>query len=234
MHPALINDQKYSSLELSVFGVGCFLWIMVYFFTIRNIHRQQFIEIPLATVCGNIVWEFLWSWVFFTDMGSLFQWGYRVWFFMDCYIVYNLFRFGYKQITIPELRSRSRAVIALGIAAWTPVLYYYIKLYDEPLSHMGAYSGYLLNVMISALYVPLALRLKDWSLFSQPAAWCKAAGNLLINVFCFLRFADGFLWSLCGLTTVFDVIFLLLLLRQRQQSSVWAPHLSGESTFGTT
>ena len=218
MNPGFINDHSYSVLELILFGSGCFLWIVVYYFTIRNIHRIQFIEIPLATVCGNIVWEFLWSWVFHTDMGDLFQWGYRIWFFMDCYIVYNLFRFGYKQISIPELRKHSQAIIAFGIAAWTPVLYFYIKLYDAPVSHMGAYSGYILNVMISAMYIPLAFRLKNWTLFSYGASWAKAVGNLLINLFCFIHFSDWFLFSLCILTTVFDVIFLVIFTNYRQKS----------------
>jgi hypothetical protein len=218
MNHSLVNLKDYSLLELIVFGVGCFLWIVVYYYTIQRIRKQQFVEIPLMTVCGNIVWEFLWSWVFKTNMGELFQWGYRIWFFMDCFIVYSLFRYGYKQISIPALRQNSKWVIGFGIAAWTPLLYFYIQNYDAPISHMGAYSGYILNVMISALYIPLALRLNQWNLFSYPAAWCKAVGNLLINIFCFLHFYDWFLLSLCVLTTVLDVFYLYLLIMYRKQS----------------
>lgn len=214
-HP-LINLTDYTLLEHVCFGVGCFLWIVVYFFTLRNLRRIRFIEIPIATVCGNIVWEFLWSWVFRTDMGDLYQWGYRIWFFMDCVIVYGCFRYGYKQISIPALARVAPGLMAFGILAWSPVLYYYIKLYDAPVSHMGAYSGYILNVMISATYIPLALRLGEWGWFSYPASWCKAVGNLLINVFCFLHFDDGFLLSLCVLTTVFDAIFLYLFAQARR------------------
>ena len=216
MYPSLLNLKDYAPLEHLLFAVGCLLWIIVYVFTLRSIRTKQFMDIPLATVCGNIVWEFLWSFVFFTDMGSLYQWGYRIWFFMDCAIVYGAFRYGYKQITLPSLRERAPWLFALGIACWAPVLYFYIARYDAPISHMGAYSGYILNVMISALYIPLFLRLKDKSLFSYPSAWCKAIGNLLINLFCFLHFNDGFLLSLCVLTTVFDAVYLYLL-KQPQQ-----------------
>ncbi|WP_080237777.1 transmembrane-type terpene cyclase [Spirosoma rigui] len=217
MSQPLLNLRNYTPLELITFGVGCFLWIMVYFYTLRSLRTKQFIEIPIVTITGNIVWEFLWSWVFVTDMGSLFMWGYRIWFFMDCVIVYGAFRYGYKQISIPTLSKRTPWLMVFGIAAWAPALYYYIKLYDAPISHMGAYSGYILNVMISATYIPLALRLCDWSLFSYPASWCKAIGNLLINLFCFLHFTDGFLLSLCVLTTVFDVIFIYLFTVARRQ-----------------
>lgn len=220
MNQPLLNLRDYSPLELITFGVGCLLWIVVYYFTLRNIFGRQFVEIPLVTILGNIVWEFLWSWVFVTDMGSLFMWGYRIWFFMDCLIVYGAFRYGHKQISIPALVRIAPGLMVFGIAAWFPVLYYYIKLYDAPISHMGAYSGYILNVMISATYIPLALRLCDWTLFSYPASWCKGVGNLLINVFCFLHFTDGFLLSLCVLTTIFDVLFLYLFVQARRQQPV--------------
>ncbi|MEZ0485939.1 transmembrane-type terpene cyclase [Fibrella aquatica] len=224
MDQNFINTTDYSPIELVTFGVGCLCWIIVYFFTLRSIFQRQFVEIPLVTIAGNIVWEFLWSWVFVTDMGSLFMWGYRIWFFMDCLIVYGAFRYGYKQISIPALARITPWLLGFGIVAWSPVLYYYIKIYDEPISHMGAYSGYLLNVMISATYITLALRLDNWTLFSYPASWYKAVGNLLINVFCFLHFSDGFLLSLCVLTTVFDVIFLYLFIKARTSKIIGTPN----------
>ncbi len=211
MYPSLLNLTDYSVTEHVLFAAGCLLWIVVYVFTLRGAYKLEFIDIPLAIVCGNIVWEFLWSFVFYTDMGALYQWGYRVWFFMDCLIVYNLYRYGHKQLSIPLFKNNSHWLITLGIAAWTPVLYYYIAIYDAPVSHMGAYSGYVLNVIISILYIPLFLKLNDRRLFSYPSAWCKAGGNLLINLFCFSHFNDGFLLSLCVLCTVFDVIYLYLL-----------------------
>lgn len=211
MYPSLLNLTDYTVTEHVLFAAGCLLWIVVYLFTLRGAYKLKFIDIPLAIVCGNIVWEFLWSFVFYTDMGALYQWGYRVWFFMDCLIVYNLYRYGHKQLSIPLFKNNSHWLITLGIVAWSPVLYYYIAIYDEPVSHMGAYSGYILNVIISILYIPLFLKFNDRRLFSYPSAWCKAVGNLLISLFCFSHFTDGFLLSLCVLCTVFDVIYLYLL-----------------------
>ena len=211
MYPSLLNLTDYTVTEHVAFAVGCLLWIVVYVFTLRGAAKFQFVDIPLAVVCGNVVWEFLWSFVFYTDMGSLYQWGYRVWFFMDCFIVYNLYRYGHKQLTLPFFKNNSRLLITFGIAAWVPVLYYYIALYDEPISHMGAFSGYILNVLISILYIPLYFRLTNRAWFSYPSAWCKALGSLLISVFCFLHFDDGFLLSLCGLTALFDFAYLYLL-----------------------
>jgi hypothetical protein len=210
MHQPFINLKDYTATELIVFGTGCFLWVVVYYFTIRNIIKKQFIEIPLVTVCGNIAWEFLWSWVFIINMGSLFQWGYRIWFFLDCFIVYNLLRYGYKQISIPALRQKSKSIILFGIACWLFILYFYIKNYDEPISKTGVYSGFILNVAISALYIPQFLRLNNKSLFSLPVAWTKAIGTGLISVFCFMHYSDWFLLSMCIVTALLDALYLFV------------------------
>jgi hypothetical protein len=216
MNQPFINTTDYTTLELITFGVGCAGWIVVYYFTIRSIIRRQFVEIPIVTIWGNIVWEFLWSWVFVTNMGSLFMWGYRVWFFMDCFILYGAFRYGQKQLALPLLSRHYRLMSVLGILAWLPLLYYYIDGYDRPLSKMGAYSGYILNLLISALYIPLALRL-NWVSFSYPAAWCKGVGTLLISVFCFLHFTDRFLLTMCVLTGILDGLYIYLFASQHRR-----------------
>lgn len=212
MDQPLLNLKDYTITEHIFFGVGCFLWIVVYYFTIRNIIKKQFIEVPFITVCGNIAWEFLWSWIFITNMGSLFVWGYRIWFFMDCFIVYGLFRYGYKQITIQWLKEKSHQIIIFGIISWLAILYFYIKNYDAPISKMGAYSGFILNVLISGLYITQFLRLDNKTLFSLPVAWSKGVGTLLISVFCFLHFTDWFLLSLCIVNAILDAVYIYVFL----------------------
>jgi hypothetical protein len=224
-----VNTRDYSVLELTVFGLGCLLWVVVYIITLHNIRRNRFVDIPLAAVCGNIVWEFLWSWVFQTDMGALFQWGYRIWFFLDCLIVVGAFRYGYKQITLPALRGHAAALFGFGILAWAPLLYYYINLYDAPISHNGVYSGYILNLPMSALFIPLYMRLRDQpegQLFFRVSAWAKGVGTAFISAFCFLHYHDGFLLTLCVLTAVFDVAYLLLLAADRRPAAVPSPTLT--------
>ena len=217
MHQPLLNLKDYTPLELATFGVGCFLWIVTYFFALKSIYQRQFIEIPVVTIWGNIVWEFLWSWVFVPDIGSLFMWGYRVWFFMDCFIVLGAFLYGHKQVTIPGLAKHFKLISFLGILAWIPLLYFYIDIYDAPISKMGAFSGYLLNILISGFYITLALRM-DWKLFSYPTAWCKGIGTLLISVFCFLHFTDGFLLSMCVVTGLLDAVYIYLFSRHRSNT----------------
>lgn len=220
MLAAIINTKDYTPFEHVCFAVGCFLWVIVYFFTIRGIRTKQFVDIPLMSVCANISWEFLWSWVFETDMGSLYQWGYRIWFFLDCYIVYGLFKYGYKQILIPPLAQKHQQVTFFGIVMWLVMLYFYIKNYDEPLSHMGAYSGYILSILMGTLYITMFLSINNLKLFTYKSVWCAAIGNLLVTLFCFSHFTDWFLLSMCVFTTILNVAYIYIFSAVRKQALV--------------
>jgi hypothetical protein len=211
----LFNLKDYTVAEHVFFAVGCLLWVFTYVIVIRDIVKKKFIEIPIVAVCANFVWEFLWSFVFKTDMGELYIWGYRIWFFLDCFIVYGLFRYGVKQVSIPLIAKYFSTVLTLCILSWGAMLYYYIKLYDAPFTHMGANSGYVLNVMMSALYVTLFLKMNQPQNFSYLSSWFKGVGTILISVFCFMHFTDGFLLSMCVITAVLDIIYISLLYRNR-------------------
>jgi hypothetical protein len=213
MTKPIINLTDYTLTQHIFFALGCLLWVFTYAIVIRTIKKSAFIEIPLVAVTANFAWEFLWSFIFVTDMGLLYVWGYRIWFFLDCFIVYGLFKYGYKQIETSPLRNLSKTIIFLSIVAWIMMLYYYIRIYDAPISHNGVYSGYILNVMMSALYIPFLLKLYKSQPFSIWAAWLKGLGTLLITVFCFLRYDDGFLLSMCVVTTILDAVYIFSLMR---------------------
>jgi hypothetical protein len=215
MTTPIINLTDYTVAQHIFFALGCLLWVFTYIIVIRGIKNSAFIDIPLIAVTANFAWEFLWSFVFITDMGSLYVWGYRAWFFLDCFIVFGLFRYGYKQLGVAALRHKSKIIIAFALASWILMLYYYIKIYDFPISHNGVYSGYILNVMMSAMYIPMLLRLGDSQQFSKWAGWLKGVGTLLITVFCFLRYTDGFLLSMCGVTALLDAGYIYLVTRQK-------------------
>jgi hypothetical protein len=213
----IINLKDYTPFEHVCFAGGCLLWVVVYVFTIRGIRTRQFVDIPIISGCANIAWEFLWSWVFHTDMGELYVWGYRAWFFLDCYIVYGFFKYGYRQILIAPLARHARLVLLCGIVGWGVMLYFYIKLYDAPLSHMGAYSGYILSILMGTLYLTLFLSTNNLGLFSYASVWWAGLGNLLVTLFCFSHFTDWFLLSMCLFTTLLNAAYIVIFTLQRRQ-----------------
>ncbi len=214
----IINLKDYTPLEHVLFATGALLWVFTYIIVIKNIRKFKFIEIPIVAVCANFSWEFLWSFVFTTDMGELYVWGYRIWFFLDCYIVFGLFKYGWKQTSLEEIKKHYHLIVALCLAAWFACLYYYIDIYDAPITHMGANSGYILNVMMSALYPILLLRMNSLNGFSYLGGWFKGVGTFLITIFCFLKFPDhSWLLVLCAITTVLDAWYIYLFSVKRKK-----------------
>ena len=201
------NTSQYPVPLLVLFGVGCFGWVVAYVAIVRNALRNRFLEIPAGAVVANIAWEFVWGFLYPNELGRFFSWGYRVWFFFDLAIVYLLFRWGDKQTALRELKAIFRPACVFGIAAWALGIYFFVgEGYD---TGYGAISGYILNTMMSALYVVIILRHGELYEFSLVVGWSKMLGTALLTVFNFIvQSGNPYLLLLCLLTLVLDLLYI--------------------------
>lgn len=204
---ALVNLDSYTASQLIIYGVGCFGWVIFYAVVVREIIRNKFVEIPAPSVVTNISWEFVWSFLFSPDMGVVFVWGYRVWFVLDIFITYSLFKYGDKQVNNPLLKKYFRPAVAVGIPIWILGIYFFVRQgYDTP---TGLISGYILNVIIAALYILLILRHPRLSDFSYIVAWSKMLGTAIASVFCFIALPDKhLLLVMCVTCFVLDSTYI--------------------------
>jgi hypothetical protein len=207
--PLWFNTEEYSVPLLVLFGVGCFGWVVAYVAIVRNAWRNRFLEIPAGAVVANIAWEFVWGFLYPNELGRFFSWGYRAWFFFDLAIVYCLFKWGAKQVDTPEMKALFRPACAFGILAWAVGVYFFVgEGYD---TGYGAISGYILNTMMSALYVVIVLRHGPLYEFSLLVAWSKMLGTALLTVFNFVVQAGNlYLLALCLLTLALDLLYIAL------------------------
>jgi hypothetical protein len=213
-----INLKDYTAEEHILFAIGCLGWVITYLIVIKKTFKDKFVEIPVFAICANFAWEFLWSWVFKTNMGELYVWGYRIWFFLDCVIVYGMFKYGYKQWSDEFLAKNFKPLILFCLACWFSTLYFYIDIWGQPFTYMGANSGYILNVMMSLMYPILLLKMKDTTGFSLLGAWCKGVGTLLISIFCFLRFPEHYwLLNLCVITAILDAAYIYIFYKKMEK-----------------
>jgi hypothetical protein len=81
---------------------------------------------------------------------------------------------------------------------------------------MGANSGYILNVFMSLLYPLLLLSRPNTDGFSYLSAWFKGVGTVLISVFCFLKFSDPWLLSMCVITGLLDAWYIWVFTLKRK------------------
>lgn len=207
-----INTADYSPPLLLLFGLGCFGWVIAYYGVFRTIREKKYVQIPAAAVVANIAWEFVWGFFFINNLGRLFSWGYRIWFLMDVYITYCLFKYCNKQVENPILKKYARPLLVLGIVSWSFFIYFFVSQgYD---TGYGAITGYILNVMMSAFYITLLLR-QDVRNFSYLVAWSKMLGTALLSVFnIIIKGDDHFLVSLCVITFILDVLYIALFHRR--------------------
>jgi len=165
-------------------------------------------------VCANISWEFLWSFFFYTNMGALFEWGYRAWFILDVFIFYSVLRYGKIQFTDPSLKKYFTWIIGFTTASWIAAIYTFTKQYADPI---GAISAYLVNAHMSALYIILIIKFPKEKTLSVSTAWHKMLGTALTSVFCFWAFPKAtFMLTMTVITFVLDITYIILVTYYRK------------------
>jgi hypothetical protein len=211
-----VNTSQYTTWQLWMFGIGCALWAVDYVGVLIGLKREKFLEIPAAAVVANVAWEFVWGFFFVNSLGMLFTWGYRAWFFLDCFIVYHLMKVGAKQVRTPELKKYWVPVCAFGILAWALAIYFWVKMgYD---TGVGATSGYVLNVLMSFLYITLLLN-QPIQYFSTMVAWSKMLGTGILTVWnTTLPEINPFVITLGVVTFVLDMTYIVLVHRRKAEA----------------
>jgi hypothetical protein len=222
-----INTVDYTTTELVLFGLGCALWAVAYMGVIRGIVKKQFVEIPAVAVMANIAWEFNWSWLFHVNIGRLFVLGYQLWFFLDLFINYGLWKYGHKQVQNAVLRRWFKPMYVVGVLAWTVGLYYFVgEGYDTP---TGATSAFLLTVVMGFMYIVLFLQ-QDPALFSGVVGWTSFLGNALFAGFVLLVLPHKhFLGTMVWVTLLFNLVYVVAFHRRRAAARAQAVDVTARS-----
>lgn len=176
---------------------------------------------PVFVALGNIAWEFIWSFVFKTNMGEFFLWGYWAWFFLDLYILYLLIKYGAKQFTVTFMK-RYYIYIVIGLLAFFGLFFYFFvrEGYDTPI---GATSAFFLSVGISTLYINLLLRNKKASNFSLTSGIFRAIGDTVLSYFVIKHTGIMLIGVMGTYVIILDFVYVILLYRMKQKEKGIAP-----------
>jgi hypothetical protein len=203
-----LNTDKYSTTELVLFGIGAFFWILCYIFVIKGIIKHKFVGISASVVGANIAWEFLWAFVFRQDMGEVIQIGYYGWFALDVFIVYSMFKYGYKQV-LTQNHKYFKLFFAYSIIAWVVVLYFFIK--DGYDNSIGANSAYAIQLLISASCLGMMLRAPFEKGISYIAAWSRTLGSLFCGIMCIIHWPENhWILSMVIIYMIIDIFYLVI------------------------
>lgn len=214
-----INLKEFSTYELTLTAIGWTFWIVFYALIIVSIRQDKYVEMPWICVLANISWEFVWGFFFYEtiNLGELFIWSYRAWFILDLFILFGLFKYGKKQIDIPEIKKHFVPISIGLIIMWLALFSSFIS---SGFDHKwGSQSAYILNVVISFLFISLFLRQWKRKHFSKLMAWCKCLGTLAYTIVYFnFDPPNSFVHIIGGVVFILDIIYLYLLYTRQNKN----------------
>jgi hypothetical protein len=208
----LFNTRDYHPLDLFFFSISFICWVLAYLEIIYNIKKYKFVDMPIVSATANIVWEFLWAFVFIINVGTAGVWGVRLWFFLDVIINASLLLYGKRQMVIPEFKKYSILIYLFLILSWSGILYTFI--YMKLDNGMGAVTAMLTNVLMSVLYIMMVFRKPDLWRISVRTAWYKFLGTGSITVISFhlVTFRSNYFLLCLGIIAgILDLYYIYLL-----------------------
>ncbi len=155
-------------------GSGAF-WTSTYLLIIRRSALDHTYGMPLAALCANISWEFLFSFIY---PPSIIQHIVNlVWFSLDLIILTQLFRYGPRDFS--DLPKRLfYAFVSLALAtSFCAVLLVTAEFHDA-----GTYAAFGQNLMMSVLFIVMLYRRRSLGGQSMSIAMCKLLGTALASM----------------------------------------------------
>lgn len=215
----LLNTDHYSMTVLIVFLIGCLLWVVVYGAMFHKAFKYKTMEYPLMAMACAYGWE-IWlglGIIKTTDMGTLLQFSYFLWFFGDCFILYMMFKYAYKQSATKAGQKSFNFRYVLAILVWVVIWYPFMNEYDDV---VGAFSGWICNVVISLAFVFQKLKMPEWGT-SRVIAVFKFLGTGLCSIIVFTHFMSNHTLVACVFVFAsLDLVYIYLVFTGPKEKEV--------------
>lgn len=225
----LLHDLFNNGFLLNLTVVGDLLWIAAYILIIRTSFRDKAYGVPMIAVCLNLAWEFIFTFLHGPKSadGSLDVVKFIMffgWLILDVVIFWQFLKYGKKEQPTEELRRLFLPVLLLCLAGAFGWHLTFTRAFDDP---HGFLSAYIINLVMSVLFVKLAFERPDLRGLSYGGAWLKLFATGIIsfaNVFMLLQAPgyDGFWFFLFIGILAFDLTYVYLLHHGRKRAATAA------------
>jgi hypothetical protein len=195
-------------------------WTLAYMLIIRRGFLDKTYGMPLAALCANISWEFIFS--FIIPVSPPQNYVNVVWFAFDTVIVFQFLRYGRSQFkgTLPDRYFYPLFVLSL-VVAFGGVLTMSYEFKD----FVGKYAAFSQNLMMSILFVAMLVRRNNVSGQSLYIALLKMIGTLLPSILFFMLDQSApFMNYLFVSIFVFDLVYVVALYVKLKETGIkpWA------------
>jgi uncharacterized membrane protein YpjA len=185
MRSAFLHSLNYDlTPTLQIVGLVMFgAWALAYVQILAAGFRQKTYGLPLACIFLNISWEFIFSFNLVAPAEYSLMWGNRLWFFADCVIVTQVFLYGRQSQANPWVREHFYKISIASLVASLVGLYTFAVYFNDI---YGLAMSFLINFVLSLLFIPLLFSRPDLKGLPYSAAWTKMIGSVAGAVFCYL------------------------------------------------
>lgn len=200
-------------------GSGIF-WSLTYLLIIWRGFKDRTYGMPLAALCANISWEFIFSFVYPHDIPQLYV--NRVWLFLDLVIVFQFLYFGRHVFDSLLLKGSHYIIFTLSLLT---SFFLVLGVTVEFENWTGAYAAFGQNLMMSILFVVMLRRRNDLSGQSLYIAIFKMIGTVLPSILFYARYPSSVLLnSLYSSIFIFDVLYIGMLYAKYKELNVQLWH----------
>jgi len=206
--------------------IGDVLWIVAYILIIVRSFKDRTYGVPMLCIALNFTWEFMYAVQFPNpnNITAMLRWA---WLLTDVVIVYQLFRYGRDGQNIPLIKQYFYPIcVVMFVFAYIGQLTFHYSFGDT----LGGVDAYMINLLMSMLFVTMYFGRPNGAGLSRGAAWAKMLGTGVLSVascFVFTNWLQSsFLVFLFATIFIFDVIYIALLYRP-QAAAAERPKDSG-------
>lgn len=187
-------------------GSGIF-WTITYLLIIRRGYLDKSYGMPLAALCANVSWEFIFSFVFPHPQPQLFiDYG---WLLFDAFILVQYLLYGKKDFpsNLPKQLFYPNFLITLILAVLIILTMSY-----EFKEFIGIYAAFGQNLLMSVLFISMLLKRDNARGQSIYIAIFKTIGTILPSYLFFSYYPKSYLLILLyGAILFYDLVYIILL-----------------------
>ncbi len=213
-HNMLSFGQGYNLYQIITLTLGMLIWTYLYVYVAYRGLKTKFVQMPLVLACGNIVWEFLWGFIFQSQYEVGVMIGVGSAFLIDLTIFYAIWRYGAAHCKEPFYAKNLKWLSIFGIALWV-IVWWSFKAQGLD-SDGGGTSGNILNALIALFWVNQVITIKDFNLMSVRMGWVKLLADVFIALFMMSVFPDKyFSYLITWISVLFDAIYIYTYYRRK-------------------
>lgn len=203
-------------------AAGQLLWIVTYILIIRIGFKHRSYGMPLVALCMNITWEFIHT-ILSPPTNTIVHVIFIAWLSLDAVILFQLFKYGREEQTNVELRRYFNIIVVLVLIAAFNGHLQFERYFNEP---GGGAEAYLMNLVMSGLFIHMYFSRPNGRALSYAAAWTKLFGTALQGAGMQVKAIAGhnieayaFVTYLMVVIFILDMSFVLLLHGRRKRGA---------------